>query len=264
MKSIDHVTDEELQEWVDGRLAEDARATFEQRLLADPALAARAAAYRTQNGALTRALEAKFEGPVPARLHAASIVNARRASRIRPAQVAALIAAVLVGTGIGTAGTLQLAGRPDGESIVLASANSIERDAVAAHLTYVVDVRHPVEVDAGQEQHLVQWLSKRLGKPLVAPNLEPLGYQLMGGRLLPASDRPAAQLMYQDEQGKRLTVYLRADPNSTETSFEYAKIDGLSGFQWADRGFGYVLLGEVERGQLLLAAKAIYDQTSVV
>jgi anti-sigma factor RsiW len=39
----------------------------------------------------------------------------------------------------------------------------------------------PVEVDAGQEAHLVQWLSKRLGRQLVMPDLTAAGLGLMGG-----------------------------------------------------------------------------------
>ncbi len=47
----------------------------------------------------------------------------------------------------------------------------------------------------------------RLGRPLVTPDLEPLGYRLMGGRLLAgAAGDPTAQLMYEDAAGARLNV----------------------------------------------------------
>ena len=38
------------------------------------------------------------------------------------------------------------------------------RQAVLAHVVYSPEVRHPVEVRAAQQEHLVQWLSKRLGR----------------------------------------------------------------------------------------------------
>ena len=79
-------------------------------------------------------------------------------------------------------------------------------DALAAHRTFAVEVRHPVEVDAAQEAHLVQWLSKRLGRPLVVPDLSATGYRLMGGRLLPAGSGAAAQLMYENGAGDRPVV----------------------------------------------------------
>ncbi len=46
------------------------------------------------------------------------------------------------------------------------------------------EVRHPVEVTAAQQDHLVQWLSKRVGRPLKVPVLAAEGYELVGGRLL--------------------------------------------------------------------------------
>ncbi len=78
--------------------------------------------------------------------------------------------------------------------------------AAAAHLTFVVDARHPVEVTAAQEGHLVQWLSNRLGRPLRVPDLAGLGFHLIGGRLLPGSAGPAAQFMFDDDNGTRLTI----------------------------------------------------------
>ena len=45
------------------------------------------------------------------------------------------------------------------------------RQAAVAHAVYAPEVRHPVEVSAAQQEHLVQWLSKRLGRPLKIPDL---------------------------------------------------------------------------------------------
>ena len=48
---------------------------------------------------------------------------------------------------------------------------TIAREAALAHVAYVPEVRHPVEVTAAEEKHLVAWLSKRLDAPLRAPSL---------------------------------------------------------------------------------------------
>ena len=63
----------------------------------------------------------------------------------------------------------------------------IARRAAIAHATYSPEVRHPVEVGADDEQHLVGWLSKRLGIKLRAPKLDEAGMSLVGGRLLPGA-----------------------------------------------------------------------------
>jgi len=142
----------------------------------------------------------------------------------------------------------------------LSDARTITADAISAHRVFSVELRHPVEVDVGQEAHLVQWLSKRLGRPLVVPDLSAAGFRLMGGRLLPAEDSPAAQFMY--ENGKdRLTLYLRAGIGG-ETAFRYSEENGIGAFYWSDEGFGYAIAAKVDRNQLLRVAEIIYHQTS--
>ena len=45
-------------------------------------------------------------------------------------------------------------------------------DALDAHRLYVVEVRHPVEVPGNERAHLQQWLTKRCGWDVRAPELD--------------------------------------------------------------------------------------------
>ncbi len=93
----------------------------------------------------------------------------------------------------------------------------------SAFRTYVVEAVHPVEVRADGTPHLEQWLSRRVGRPVRAPDLQAQGFRLMGGRLLPAGDEPAAMLMYDDDRtGTRLTLYSRAGAAGGRGVFRYA------------------------------------------
>jgi anti-sigma factor RsiW len=139
------------------------------------------------------------------------------------------------------------------------AARTIIADALAAHRTFAVEVRHPVEVDAAQEAHLVQWLSKRLGRPLVVPDLSATGYRLMGGRLLPAGSGPAAQLMYENGTGDRLTVYVLPGVAGEASSYQHDK--NVGAFYRADEGLGCVIVGDADRGALSRAAERVYEQT---
>jgi anti-sigma factor RsiW len=139
----------------------------------------------------------------------------------------------------------------------------VAAEAVAAHRVFVPDARRPVEVPVAQEAQLVQWLSNRLGRRLAAPDLTSLGLQLVGGRLLPgAAGQPAAQLMYQDTKGERLTLYLRADSAQQETAFRFTEdpASNVAAFWWVDRGFGYAVTAKMDRAALLRAAEAVYRQ----
>ncbi|MHA1570751.1 MAG: anti-sigma factor family protein, partial [Alphaproteobacteria bacterium] len=139
----------------------------------------------------------------------------------------------------------------------IAGVPSFVERAIGAHLVYVAEVRHPVEVAANQEGHLVAWLSKRLGSPLRPPRLGSAGYDLVGGRLLEESGRPAAQFMYEDDAGRRVTVYVRAYEGK-DTAFKFVGEGTVSAFYWVDEPFAYALTGELPRQELLDVAHLVY------
>lgn len=135
------------------------------------------------------------------------------------------------------------------------------KPAAFAHVIYSAEVLHPVEVKADQEQHLVQWLSKRLRTPINAPVLTQGGYHLVGGRLLPSTDRMAAQFMYEDTGGRRVTLYLRRGAwDNTLTAFRYSRSDNVGVFYWIDGQLGYALSGELDKAELLKLAVIIHPQ----
>lgn len=133
--------------------------------------------------------------------------------------------------------------------------------AARAHAVYVSEVRHPVEVDASQQDHLVAWLSKRLNMPLRIPVLASEGFELLGGRLLPGNDGPVAQFMYQDASGARLTLYVsRRSGADSPTAFRFAQEGKVSVFYWIDRDSGYALSSELPRATLARVSNAVYRQ----
>ncbi len=140
------------------------------------------------------------------------------------------------------------------------------RQAGFAHGVYLPEKRHPVEVAAADQEHLVQWLSKRLGKPLKVPNLETQGFSLVGGRLLPGDTGARAQFMFQNAAGQRVTLYLGAvDPGTQtagvqDTQFRYVSEGATPSFYWAEQGFGYALSGQLEKSTLMALAHASYQQ----
>ena len=249
------IGEDALQAWVDGRLDPARRAAVEAWLSARPTERERLLAERRQRAALRAQLQAKFDEPVPARLRIATLQAAARARRLRRiGSLAAAVALFLVGAGTGW-----LANDARGPSTAaVAPTAGIASGATAAWRTFVVEVAHPVEVGATQEAHLLQWLSKRLGRPLRAPDLQPFGYRLIGGRLLPgSSDGAAAQLMYEDEAGRRLTLYVQA-ARGTETAFRFQKDGEAATFAWIDQGFGFAVTANASREELLPIAEAVY------
>jgi anti-sigma factor RsiW len=255
------IGDDDLHGYVDKRLEPDRMAAVETYIATHPDAAAQVLRYREQRDALRSALQHKYDEPVPVRLRIAGI-QAERQRRWRRSlgRIAASGLWLLIGAAGGWIANEELTATPPAR-VAAAPQNAIAQEALAAHRVFAAEVRHPVEVDVSQEKHLVEWLSKRLARPLRVPDLSAQGYQLMGGRLLPASAGPAAQLMYDDGTGRRLTVYLTAEDGG-ETSFRYVHDKDLGGFYWRDAGFGYAVLGQADRRDLLATAEAIYRQTS--
>jgi anti-sigma factor RsiW len=243
------VTEVDLHAHVDGVLPAERAAEVDAYLAEHPGEAARLAAYREQNAALHREFDPVLDERPPHRLDAPRLYRARPLLRY-----AAVVAWFALGGVIGWQLHAFTADRR-------AEATSWPRRAAIAHVVYSPEVRHPVEVGADQEAHLVAWLSKRLGSPLKVPHLGELGYTLVGGRLLPGERGPVAQFMYQDSKGQRLTLYVRVNPDdSGETAFRFAQEHGVGVFYWLDRKLGYALSGEVEKNELLRIATAVYRQ----
>ena len=250
------IGEDDLHAYVDGRLAPERRRLVDAYLAEQPEQLARLRAYASDREAMCSAFQGRYSQPIPTRLRVAAVMaRRRRGSRGRVG--ASIAASLLVVVGIGIGWILndyfdQRAGHV---------AVSVPNDAISAYRTYVGEVLHAVEVDASQEKHLVQWLSRRLGRPLVAPDLTPIGFRLMGGRLLPAGSGPAAQMMYENGQGQRLTLYLRPGEVG-ETSFRFVEKDGISAFYWIDDGFAYAVSAKSDRENLLKAAEAVYKQVA--
>jgi anti-sigma factor RsiW len=245
MKSVTPVTETELHAYVDDRLPSDRRAAVENHLATHPGDAERVRDWRQQRVALHALFDPVLEEPVPDSLR-------RRPSRpgLGPLRYVAFVATALIGGALGWA--------LRGEQVVIETVG-LPQQAAVAHVVYAPEVLHPVEVGAREEAHLVQWLSKRLGAPVRAPQLTAAGFELIGGRLLPGDAGPAAQFMYQDVHGARLTLYVRqAVHENGETAFRYAQEDKVGVFYWVDGPFGYALSGELARPQLLQVAEQVY------
>ncbi len=201
-----------------------------------------------QNNLLRRQFDPVLTEPIPARMYLK-----------RPPWLDYARAAVFIAVGIGIGLSIPWM-RPTPQAAAIAITPLPVR-AARAHLVYSPEVRHPVEVEAKEQDHLVKWLSKRLDLQLKVPVLSTEGFELLGGRLLPGSDGPVAQFMYQDATGKRLTLYVTRPHKGDEiTAFRFAQEGRVSVFYWIDRDCGYALSGELDKPQLSRVATLVYRQ----
>jgi anti-sigma factor RsiW len=252
-----------LSAFVDGELPPAQRAAIEAQLAQHPQAAARVAAWRAQKAALrvlcgapqrserderNERLERHERHEREAADEPAFIVLRRRTSWWQRASVAAcwLAAGAGLALALGPLAPRLTGGAWDGLG---SRPPSFAERADIAYAVYTPERRHPVEVAASEEEHLINWLSKRLNRPLSVPSLQEYGYSLVGGRLLPGEAGPAAQFMYENGSGARLTLYVTGISRD-ETAFRLFRDGNRRTFYWVSDGMGYALSGPIAEGKL--------------
>jgi anti-sigma factor RsiW len=243
------VTEDELHAYVDGQLGDDRRAAVERWLAEHADDAARVAAWRAQADAMHARYDAVANEPVPARFDLAKL--ARRDRRWSRLAIAAALLAFVVG---GSAGWFS---RDVWEGA--GPTRVVTTEAFEAHRLYIAEVRHPIEVKAG-ESHLNRWLSRRVGYEMPTPDLDAFGLKLLGGRLLPGNaGRPALLYMYEGPTGERFTLYSRRD-QAPQSALRYRAAGPVGSVFWVEDDAAYVVSGPADRARLQKVAESVYEQ----
>jgi len=300
------IDDPTLHAYVDGQLPPERAAQVADWLLRHPRAAQQVLGWREQRDSLKALHRDWLDEPVPPSLTAALRPPAAKAPRWPRAWAAALLLAVGLGAGVagGWGGHAWWTGKKEAAEMAAAAAASraagrdpsipeYVRDAAIAHAVYQPEKRHPVEVGADQADHLIQWLSKRLGQPLYAPTLRDYGWKLVGGRLLPAGDDPStgaspgasagasartsvgaalarAQFMYENEAGERFTLYVSTGASSPEAPVAFRLMQRVEGGQttrslfWIDGKLAYALSGNFDERRLRVLADLVHARIGMI
>lgn len=248
------VREGDLQAYVDDQLDGRQFGRIEAFLGANPVAAARIAAYRGQNIGLRTLFEpppgisgGEEDEPLPPRVAAlARACDAQWRHGAAPAmqpqrKVPHLAACVALLLSAGTAGWIALDPAGEPARITLASGQPPAADPQLG------------------EKQVVAWLAAQPGgAPSRVPDLESLGFRLVAERIIKTkTGHPAAQLLYQNQAGKRVTLYMRSGGKAGQTSFTFRRDGDASQFFWQDSHMAYSLIGRMAQQELLPIAEAI-------
>ncbi|WP_338721055.1 anti-sigma factor [Devosia sp. XK-2] len=245
-----------LMAFADGQLDEKASAEVEAWLLANPDAANDLAQMQRQNDAIQALFGPAASEPVPPRLDPHRLALAQSRRRWQGLARAAMVVGVL-GIGV-TAGWLL---RPITDNPALY--NRLIADAVSAHTVFVAENRHAVEVGSDETDHLSSWLSNRLGTGLAMPDLATAGFSFLGGRLLPAPAIPggrAAQLMYEDAAGERVTLYITPKSGIDGPALELVQLGDDNALYWANAIITCTIVGPQPADDLQALANSVFAQ----
>jgi anti-sigma factor RsiW len=247
MNELSSISEEELQAYVDGELDPGRRDAVAASASTDPLLAKRIKQYRIINERLHSRYDVMLSDPVPNTL--LSVFTDR--TRYPTLRVAAVIAWIGLGAMLGVGVTMSVS-----ETTAL---RPLPEEAAYAHAVYTRERRHAVEVTAVEVDHLNAWLSKRLSGPVVAPDLRDAGYTLIGGRLLPDAGVAAAQFMYEDGDGNRITLFVRqVGDDDKNTPLRYTRTHDVGIVHWLDGRLAYALAGGADKQHLLSISDQVH------
>ena len=255
---MSEITRDKLMAYVDGQLDPADRAAIEAHCAVNADAAAEIAALQRQADAIRTLYAPAGAEPVPARLdpHRLALAHGRR--RLETLGRAAMIVAVLA---IGMAAGWLLRPEATGPELY----DRLIADAVSAHTVYVAESRHAVEVAGTDSEHLSAWLSNRLSTDLAMPDLARQGLGFLGGRLLPAPAIPggrAAQLMYENATGERLTLYITPATGIEGPAYQTVAFGADTALYWANTVFTCTIVGSEPTEILQTIAASVFAQLS--
>ncbi|MBR1217908.1 anti-sigma factor [Bradyrhizobium sp. U87765 SZCCT0131] len=243
------VTEDELHAFVDNELPAERSQAVQAWLAAHPDDADRVDTWRALGEALQQRYGSVADEPVPPRLDLERL--AARPRRLVWGAIAAVLLAFVVGSGAGWMARNAWANE-------MKPIDALRNEAITAHRLYTGEVRHPIEV-SGSEDHLLPWLSRRVGTTLRAPDLTKFNLKLLGGRLLPGITAPAALFMYESPTGERVTLYCTPLKAPT-TALIYRESGNTASVQWTQDDFGWVISGPANNDRLKTVAAAAYAE----
>lgn len=240
---------------LDGELPMEERGQFEAWLEANPEMKARRERLADDMARLREALAGVVDEPLPERL-TAFVKSGRAAAATTWWNWKAAAAAAAIFAAGGIAGYVVGAGLPFSGR----HEEWLAEQAIGAYATYPADLPHTVEVGGGDKNYLDGWLSKRTGLKVVAPDLSGQGFELLGGRIVPGGRAPAALLVYKDQAGNQLSIYMTPQPGDNIRGTYTAGAGGPNAIYWLDKGFGCAIVSNLPQDQMRDVARNAWRQ----
>jgi anti-sigma factor RsiW len=260
-------TDEQIQDYIDGRLNERDRAAVAGYLLAHPRVAAEVEAIRRQSEALCALGQEILDEPVPE--HLRQLLRERPAParaeprpeagrpirrRIRrlPSFVEAAAAILLFCAG-GTIGWF---------------AHGIARPAPSLSDMLLADMSrayafygardYPVSFPPDRAEEFGAWIGRTFERDVRPPDLAEFGYSYRGGRVIPSADAPIGLFQFARPQDGELVVFFWTTATPPTVLGELHDRDNMAAHFWNTDGLSFAVVGGKTNYDLETTVKAIF------
>jgi anti-sigma factor RsiW len=252
MDDYDDIHDLDLHAYIDDLLDPPRRRAVEAYLALHPDRAEWVRRCRLQNDAMRAVFGPVAEEALPSQLSA--VFRPRHPSRFPGlvSRMAPLAATLLLGCGLGwSAGEFLPRGEASTqvlrESASLAHTD-VRKAAVAGHLALSEPVLRPIK-----------WIEQASMVDLQIPDLSRYRFSLVGSQVTATTNRSqAAQISYQDDQGRRLTLQVQPRLPDPDPEIEIEKRNDVRVAYWLDGPLMYVMASDLPREETLEVAESLY------
>ena len=252
MNDYDDIHDLDLHAYIDDLLDPPRRRAVEAYLKLHPDKAEWVRRCRVQNDAMRAIFDPVAEESLPGRISA--VFRSGRPSRFPGlvSRVAPLAATLLLGCGLGWMAA-EFTPRYEASSQVLRESASlahsdVRKAVVEGHIAVSEPVLRPIE-----------WIEQASMVDLQIPDLSRHRFTLVGSQITTTTNRSqAAQLTYQDDQGRRLTLQVQPRLPDRDPEIETEKRNDVRVAYWHDGPLMYVLAGDLPTEETLEVAESLH------
>lgn len=244
----------DLNAYADGLLESDAarRAEIEHYLASNAGAAAHVAEIEAQNREIREAYGGALAQPVPERVMGALMQGNKSRGR-HP--LAASVAVALLGAALGAG---WLAGqRADTDEWAL---EEFARDAATQHQARpTTGGVQSAGASSAPATEPMAWLNQRIALEIKAPDLSAEGFDLIAKATVGPSDDRRVQLVYQDDEGSMLNLFLRPRWEEHSSAINVVESDGVAVHYWLDGPLAFALTSNARGTDAERLARAVHE-----
>lgn len=141
---------------------------------------------------------------------------------------------------------------------------NINELAVQAHEVYAsaknIEQNRVVELESIDKQTIENWFNFVIKTAFKVPNLQKFNFEFVGARLTAAEGKPAAYLLYINDDDQRIAYYMARSKSSNSTKVEATQTQKWNLSTWHKDSFGYVLIGNAKPSKLAEISSSLQTQ----
>ena len=231
-------SERDLHAYVDHQLSDDDRRLVETFLTSNEEMAAQVRAWQQDAQQLRAALGGALQQPANPDLDPARIrQRLKRQSRRHLANAAVLLIAVSIG-GVGGWQARQM---------MLVNTQLPMTDALQAYRLIAQQGMLPADYKASDDGDMQGWLDRYFSQANRLPDLSNAGFKPVSGRLLSTEQGPAAMVVYESQNGHKISFYVRPPGPKNYFLPRGSRSDGeLQAEYWSGGGYNYAMVSPTD------------------